>query len=130
MAKRTDGKTKLEPAVRQRLEELADEMRLLIYGQQGFPDWGTTFAEIESDAKELGHEFIRLVMERTSDGQSQAVPSTALVSPSGELGQLIGAEERTLETESGPVRWQEPKAHLPKSRKAFFPSESGIGAES
>jgi len=42
---------------------------------------------------------------------------------------LIGSEERTIETESGEVSWNEPKAYLPKSRKAFFPSVEGPGAE-
>lgn len=128
MAKRTDGKTRLDPAVRRRLEELADEIRALVYGEQGSPDWGTTFAEIESDAKEVGHEFIRLLMERTSDKQSRIMPGTALLAPTGELAQLIGMQERTLVTESGPVQWREPKAYLPKSRKDFFPSESGVGS--
>jgi hypothetical protein len=129
MAKRTDGKTRLNPAVQQRLCELADELRGLIYGEQGFPNWGTPFAEIESDAKEVGHEFIRLLMEQTSDEQSRVVPNTALQSASGELAQLIGREERTLETESGRVQWQEPKAYLPKSRKDFFPSKPCVGPE-
>jgi hypothetical protein len=128
MVKRMDGKTRLEPAVRRRLVELADEMRALIYGVQGFPEWGTTFAEIESDAKEVGHEFIRLLMERTSDEQSQIVPQKALEAPAGESAQLIGTQGRTLETESGPVAWREPKAYLPKSRKDFFPSEPRVGS--
>ena len=123
MAKRTDGKAKLTPEVRERLVELAREARLLVYGEQGCPEWGTTFAEIESDAREVGHEFIRLLMEQTGDEQSRDVPDTALTSDSGEAARLVGTRKRTIETESGPVSWQEPQAHLSKSRKAFFPSE-------
>ena len=104
------------------------EARELIDGEQRFPEWGTRFSEIESDAKEVGHEFIRMLMEQTSDEQSQEVPGVALKTESGEVAKLIGIETRTLETESGPVRWPEPKAHLPKSRKAFFPSESSNGS--
>ena len=128
MAKRMDGKTKLTPEMRQHLLEFARKARGLIYGEEGCPVWGTFFSEIESDAKEVGHEFIRLLMEQTSDVQSRKMPPAAMTSASGEIAQLVGTEKRTLETESGPVSWLEPKAHLPKSRKAFFPSESRSGA--
>jgi hypothetical protein len=43
-----------------------------VYGQQGCPDWGTTFAEMEADAREVGHEFIRLLMEQAA-GCSAAI---------------------------------------------------------
>ena len=127
MAKRTDGKTKLTAETRQRLIEMAREMRGLVYGEQRCPDWGTSFAEIESDAREVGQELIRLLMEQANADQSRILPDTALTTGSGEKALLIGTEERTIETESGPVSWQEPKAHLPKSRKAFFPSEQSPG---
>lgn len=127
--KRTDGKTKLTAEVRQRLAEIACEARRLVYGEQKCPVWGTSFAEIETDAREVGHEFIRLLMEQTNAEQTQSMPDAALVTGAGEKAQPIGTEQRTLETESGPVSWAEPKAYLPKSRKAFFPSESRIGPE-
>ena len=128
--KRTDGKTKLTPEVRRRLVEVAREARRLVYGEPGCPEWGTSFAEIESDAREVGHEFIRLLMEQTSDEQTRVMPEAALVTGTGEESQLIGSEQRTLETESGPVTWEEPKAYLATSRKAFFPSEPRFGSES
>jgi len=130
MAKRTDGKSKLTPEMRQRLAAAAAEARRLVYGDRGCPEWGTSFAEIETDAKEIGHEMIRLLMEQTADGQVQEMPQSALTAGDGEVAQLTGVEERTLETESGPVSWPEPKAHLPKSRKAFFPSGQSAGAGS
>ncbi len=127
MAKRMDGKTKLTPEVRRRLAELAVEARMLVYGEQRCPDWGTSFAEIEADAKEVGHEFIRLVMEQAGDEQSQLMPESALTAAGGEQAQRTGSQDRTLETESGAVTWPEPKAYLPKSRKDFFPSKPGSG---
>jgi hypothetical protein len=127
MANRTDGKSKLTPELRQRLAELAAESRGLIYGELRYPEWGTSFAEIESDAKELGHEYIRLLMEQTSDEQSRNMPAAALTSASGEMADLIGTKPRTLETASGQVSWQEPVGYLPKSRKAFFPSDPSLG---
>ena len=58
MATRTVGKTKLTAEVRQRLAKAAEEARLLVYGSEGCPEWGTTFAEIESDAREVGFELM------------------------------------------------------------------------
>lgn len=129
MAKRTDGKSKLTPEMRERLVRAAAEARHLVYGEAGHPGWGTSFAEIEADAREVGHEFIRLLMEQTAGEQATEVPESALVSDQGEQAQWTGQEEdRTLITESGAVSWREPKAYLPKSRKDFFPSIKGSGA--
>ncbi len=127
MVKRTMGQTKLSPQVRQRLAELAAEARQLVYGEAGCPEWGTPFAEIEDDAKEVGHEFIRLLMQQAAEGQVKSLPEEALITDAGEVAQSIGTEERTIETESGEVSWDEPQAYLPKSRKAFFPSVEGFG---
>lgn len=127
MPKRTIGTSKLTPEMRQRLAEVAMEARRLVYGDKGCPEWGTSFAEIESDAREVGFEFIRLLMEQTADGQAGEMPQTALNTESGEVAQRTGSEQRDLETESGTVSWSEPKAYLPKSRKAFFPSGESAG---
>ena len=127
MAKRTDGKTKLTPEIRERLVEAAKRAREWVYGEQACPEWGTPFAEIECDAKEVGHEFIRLLMEQAGDQQTKPLPDAALTLPSGETAVRIGTEDRTLETESGVVQWQEPKAYLPQSRKAFFPQTQALG---
>ena len=129
MVERFAGKKKLTPQVRQRLAEMADEARRLVYGEAGCPEWGTLFAEIEDDAKEVGHEFIRLLMQQTTLEQAQTVPEEALTTDAGETAQSIGSLERMIETESGAVSWNEPKAYLPKSRKAFFPSVESSGVE-
>jgi len=108
----------LTPEVQQRLAELADEVRSLLYGEAGCPAWGTLFTEIEDDAKEVGHEFIRLLMQQSVSDQADTLVPEVLTTDSGELARSIGSEERTVETESGGVSWNEPKAYLPKSRKA------------
>jgi hypothetical protein len=123
MAMRAAAMSKLTPEVRKRLAELATEARELVYGEQRCPKWGTSFAEIEADAKEVGHEFIRLVMEQTGSQQAGILPKESLTTDSGETAQHIGTRPRQIETESGPVNWPEPQAYLPKSRKAFFPSD-------
>jgi hypothetical protein len=130
MVTRTLGKGKLTPQVRQRLAEIAAEARCLMYGEAGCPEWGTLFAEIEDDAKEVGHELIRLLMQQTAQGQAQTLPDEALTTDTGEAARSVGVETRRIETESGEVSWDEPKAYLPKSRKAFFPSVEGPGAGS
>lgn len=129
MAIRTEGKQKLTGEMRAKLAELAMELRALAYGEAGCPEWGTSFAEIECDAKELGHEVMRQMMEQVNAAQSESCPDAAWVAPTGESVLRGPSEPRTLLTESGPVTWNEPKAYLPKSRKAFFPSESGLGPE-
>lgn len=129
MAIRKVGKTKLTPEIRQRLAEVAAEARRLVYGERGCPEWGTKFVEIEADAFEVGHEFIRLLMAGATAQQAQDVPAGALQAESGEVATAIGSQERTLETEAGRVSWDEPKAYLPQSRKAFFPSGERSGTE-
>ena len=129
MATRTVGKTKMTAEVRERLAAVGAEARTLVYGAKGCPEWGTAFAEIEADAREMGHEFMRLLMAQTNTQQAQEVPDGAWQTDGGEAAIPIGSEERTLETEAGGVSWKEPKAYLPKSRKAFFPSVVGAGAE-
>ena len=73
----------------------------------------------EDDAKKVGHEFIRLLMQQTAEGQAETLHDEGLITDTGEVVQSVGAEERTIETESGEVSWDEPKAYLPKSRKEF-----------
>ena len=130
MVKRTTGRMKLTPEVRERLAELAAEARQLVYGEAGCPEWGTLFTEIEDDAKEVGHEFIRLLMQQAAEGQAETLPDEALITDTGEVAQSVGAEERTIETESGEVTWNEPKGYLSKSRKVFSPSVEGSGTGS
>ncbi len=70
MPKRTIGKSKLTAEMRQRLAEVARKLGGWFTARRVAPEWGTSFAEIESDAREVGHEFIRLLMEQTTDGQA------------------------------------------------------------
>jgi hypothetical protein len=117
----------LTPEVRQQLASMAAEARQLIYGKAGCPEWGTTFSAIEEDAGEVGHEIIRLIIEQSADTQVATMPAAALATEWGEVGRPAGTAERAVETESGVVKWQEPKAYLPKSRKEFFPSGESAG---
>jgi hypothetical protein len=117
----------MTPEIRQRLAEMAAEARRLVYGEKGCPEWGTKFVEIEADAFEVGQEFIRVLMAGVAAQQAEEMPVSALQAESGEVAAAIGSEERTLETTAGGVSWKEPKAYLPQSRKAFFPSVASVG---
>ena len=127
MATHKVGVAKMTPEIRQRLGEMAAEARRLVYGEKGCPEWGTKFVEIEADAFEVGHEFIRSLMAGVNAQQAQDVPPSALRMETGEVATAIGTEDRTLETSAGGVSWSEPKAYLPQSRKAFFPSVASTG---
>ena len=92
---------------------MAAEARQLVYGEAGCPQWGTLFAEIEDDAREVGREFIRLLMQQVAREQAETLPTEALNTGSGEMAHSIGSEERAIETESGEVKWDEPNARPP-----------------
>ena len=95
MVQRVTGKSKLTPQVRQRLAVVAAELRGMVYGEAGCPAWGTLFAEIEDDAKEVGHEIIRLVMQQSADQQAEDFPAAALTTEGGRAGPVgreTGAE--------------------------------------
>jgi hypothetical protein len=124
--KKTVRKNDVSPEVAERLAELAGEMRALVYGQQAFPEWGTKFAEIESQGMNIGLEFARLFMEQSVDQQAQQVPADAL-DCDGEAAQPTGQRESTLETPAGEVNWEQPKTRLKNARRDFFPSGEGAG---
>ncbi len=74
MVKQTTGQVKLTPEARERFVELVAEARQLVYGEAGCPEGGTLFVEIEDDAKEVRHEFIRLMMQQATAGQAESLP--------------------------------------------------------
>lgn len=47
-------------------------MRNAVYGEAGFPEWGTRFTEIEAPGMNIGLEIARLFMEQAVDQQSQS----------------------------------------------------------
>jgi hypothetical protein len=68
MVERTTARSRLTPQMQRRVAELPAEARRLAYGEAGCPAWGTLFAEIEDDAKEVGHELIRRLMQQSAEG--------------------------------------------------------------
>ena len=117
---------KVSAEVALELVDLARQMRRLLYGGDGVPEWGTKFSQIETESLEVGRELSRLMMEQSVGEQAQRVPSSTLeAADSGESAALIGTEPSVLETTAGEVQWQQPKTRLSKARRDFFSSVPG-----
>jgi hypothetical protein len=121
-------KKSIDPNVQSRLREMAAEMRGLLYGEAGCPEWGTKFTEIETDGMSVGLELARLVMEQSVDEQTHKMPKSAMAVDDDDVIPT-GTEPQQLETEAGQVDWKQPCGYQKKSRKAFFPSSPSIGAD-
>lgn len=114
--------------VQARLREMAAEMRGLLYGEAGCPEWGTKFREIEGTGMSVGLELARLVMEQSVAVQAERMPESALAVEGDEV-RLAGTAATPLETEAGAVEWSEPRTQLKRSRKAFFPPPASARSE-
>ena len=123
MAKNRRG---IDAAVRERLGEVAAELRHMIYGEEGYPEWGTKFAQIEEEGMAVGLELARVLMEQSVGEQAAHMPREDL-DGAEETAQPAGTQRAALKTEAGDVRWDEPAAYLNKARRAFFPSAEGAG---
>lgn len=124
----TRTQNNVSPEVAQRLAEVARELREVVYGEAGCPEWGTKFNDIEAQGMNIGLEVARLFMEQSVDQQAGiAVPPDGLES-GGETAQVLGIErESQLETSAGEIQWDQPKARLSKARRDFFPSGQSAG---
>lgn len=127
--KRVSRMNDVSPRVAARLAELAREMRELTYGDEGVPEWGTKFTEIESQGMSVGLELARLFMEQSVEQQAECVPDSALACE-GELAEPTKKTKTAkLETSAGEVQWDQPQTRLANSGRAFFPSGEGAGDE-
>ena len=117
---------KVSAEVATQLVDLARQMRRLIYGGEGVPEWGTKFSQIEAEALEVGRELSRLIMEQSVGEQAERLPQQAL-QEAEELAGVIGTEPTVVETTAGEVQWKPPKTRLSKARRDFFPSGQSVG---
>ena len=113
------GRPKVEPQVQERLRGMAAELRHMIYGEKGCPEWGTLFREIEADGMSVGLELARLLMEQSTSGQVEQMPEEAMQVP-GDVVHPAGTDSTRLETPAGDITWEEPCGHLQQARKAFL----------
>ena len=66
------------------MAEVAREMRNAVYGEAGFPEWGTRFTEIEAQGMNIGLEIARLFMEQAVDQQGQSTTPPECLESAGE----------------------------------------------
>jgi len=109
------------PEVQQRLRGVASELRQMLYGEQGCPEWGTLFQKIEDDGMGVGLELARLLMEQATAEQAVRMPEEAMQVPD-DVVEPAGTEQASLETSAGEIEWEEPCGYLKKGRKSFSPS--------
>ena len=117
---------KIDPTVQKRLAEVAEELRGLIYGEAGCPEWGTKFAQIESEGMSIGRELSRLLMEQSVQQQAEQMPEEALT-VEGDVVQPAGTDKRPLQTEAGAIEWEQPLGYLKQARRSFSPSGESAG---
>lgn len=119
----------LSPEVAAELAQMARQMRIAVYGPDGYPVWGTKFTEIEDQGMDIGLELARVFMEQSVANQAQSgMPEEALAEQDGEVPQRCrGDHKSTLETPAGEVEWDQPKTRLKKARRDFFPSGQSVG---
>ncbi len=114
---------KVSPEVAVELVDLSRQMRRLLSGGDGVPEWGTKFSRIAAESLEVGRELSRLMMEQSVSEQSERLPSSALEAAAAEVqaesAVVIGTEPSVLETTAGEVQWQQPKTCLSKARRFF-----------
>ncbi|MFV2070810.1 MAG: hypothetical protein ACC645_27905 [Pirellulales bacterium] len=126
----TRTQNNVSPEVAQRLAEVAREMRDAVYGEAGFPEWGTKFTEIEAQGMNIGLEIARLFMEQAVDQQAHGTAPPGCLESGGETAQVLGVEhEAQLETPAGEIGWDQPKDRLKKAQRDFFPSSQIAGRE-
>ena len=118
----------IEPEVQAQWQALAAQVREKLYGPDGCPEWGTKFREIEQQGMSVGLELARLVMEQVVQAQSEQVPVEALV-VEGDIAQAAGKEATPLQTEAGPITWDQPRTRMKPGRQAFFRPRESVGTE-
>lgn len=118
------------------IPKLIDEVRISLagtaknalhrlWGPDG-PPWGTSFADLEDLAVQIGRLVGQQLLQQAVAAQAQATPlaTVGLCPTCGRITQPAEKpESRALDTDTGPVAWNEPAASCDLCRKAFFPSE-------
>jgi len=110
------------PAVRQKLQELAELISLEQFGEEGIPK-EITFSEIE----EIGHQVGQLA----AGAMDQSLPlwhakHLAAMEPCPQCGEdcQVQQRQRSLQTRDGTVTLDEPVCHCSRCARDFFPSAS------
>lgn len=116
---------KLPAALRALVDEFAGRAVEELYGPGGVPSAGTLFTDIEDDGVDVGDAIARAMMQQAAS--RHAASSTATACSCGGPLDPQEDEPHPLTTRRGDIGWNEPAGHCPRCRRAFFPSEPGLG---
>ncbi len=110
-----------------RLGQIARELGREVY-PNGLPR-STKFSELEAIAGALGDEIARQLIEANVGEQADHWPEQELgeCPTCGGPARKAPDEPRVLLTTRGDVAWKQRVANCPRCRRAFPPSESGVG---
>src|SRR4051812_17412996 len=114
--------------IRLSLEGTAENANHKLFGPDG-PPWGTSFADLEELAVQIGQVVAREVLQQALDAQAKtSPPDGALLCPCcGRVTEAADPEPPPAKTRAGDVTWSEPASTCRSCRKAFFPSEQEPG---
>ena len=104
--------------VRQRVEELTAELRLLLHGEGGLPPAGTKFIDMEDQAAEMGDALAQALLSASAAGRGPAVRVLPAVRASG--GGRCGAGAAFAPDASRRRDVARDEAHLPPLSAGFF----------
>jgi hypothetical protein len=120
----------ISPELQQRIRSMVRDVRKELYGEQGCPEWGTKFTEMERQATEIGDaitcELLRQALERQAGATDENCPCGVCQQPTGPHPD--GMAPQVMTTGRGEVTWNAPQRLCDQCRQAFFPSASSIGS--
>ena len=132
MARSNQRSAKTEQ-VRAYVEGVAKNLVDKLYGPDG-PPWGTTLTDIEDLLLEVREVLTEQMLDLSLARQAQVLPQqpeAERVCPSCQQAlDCPDANPRIVQTRVGEAEWNEPEAHCPRCRRAFFPSEQKSGHRS
>jgi hypothetical protein len=118
--------------LRERIEDVAGELRRELYGEQGYPEWGTKFAAMETEACAIGDALTCELLNQALQSQAEE-QSSAQACPCGVCGEPTrphpdGPAPQVLTSRRGEVTWNAAHFLCDRCRQAFFPSAPNAGA--
>src|ERR1044071_69924 len=103
-------------ALKPNVQAAAKNLLFHLYGEAG-PPWGTSFADLEELAVQLGQTLSTELLRQGLARQAQAVPPAVDACPScGGRVEAAEPEPRSVTTRAGEGGWQEPKRYCERCR--------------